>query len=147
SLKAMHRLMVTSNTYRQAAVHIPQSAAIDPDNRLLWKMNLRRLEGEAIRDAMLLAAGKLNPKMGGPSVFPPLPKGVDTPRDWKVTADKAEHTRRSIYVVVKRNLRYPLFAAFDAPDSNETCAGRNVCTNAPQALMLLNDDMALQLAK
>jgi hypothetical protein len=147
SLKAMHRLMVTSNTYRQASAKVAASEAIDPDNRLLWKMNMRRLEGEALRDAMLLAAGKLNPKMGGPSVFPKLPKGVESPKGWNVTPDVSEHHRRSIYVVIKRNLRFPLFAAFDAPDSNESCAGRNVCTNAPQALMLLNDDFALEVAK
>jgi hypothetical protein len=147
SLKEMHRLMVTSSTYRQASTKVPEYAEIDPDNRWFWKMNLRRLDGEAIRDAMLVAAGKLNFKMGGPSVFPKLPKGVDVPASWKVNPDASEHNRRSIYIVVKRNLRYPLFAAFDAPDSNESCSGRHVTTTAPQALMLLNDELTLQMAK
>jgi hypothetical protein len=147
SMKAMHRLMVTSNTYRQSSTNIPANTAIDPDNRLLWKMNLRRLEGEVLRDAMLSAVGKLNFKMGGPSVFPPLPKGITPAYGWKVTPDASEHSRRSVYIVVKRNLRYPLFSAFDAPDSNESCARRNVCTNAPQALLLINDEFTLQVAR
>lgn len=147
SMKEMRRLMVTSSTYRQASVRIAANEEIDPDNRLLWKMNLRRLEGEALRDAMLLVAGKLNLKMSGPSVFPKLPKGVDVPASWKTTPDTSEHNRRSIYLVVKRNLRFPLFAAFDAPDTNETCSARHVSTTAPQALMLLNDEFSLHLAK
>jgi hypothetical protein len=149
SMKAMHRLMVTSATYRQAhglqSVGLAQSA--DPDNHLLWHMPRRRLEGEALRDAMLAASGLLNPKMSGPSVFPELPAEMAGARGWKVTPDSAERNRRSVYVFAKRNLRYPLFSVFDAPDGNESCPRRNVSTNAPQALMLLNGKLTLDIAR
>jgi hypothetical protein len=148
SLKAMHRLMVTGAAYRQASRHNAAAAKIDPDNRLLWRMNRRRLEGEALRDAMLSVSGLLNLKAGGPSIFPELPAEVSIPRGgWPVTKDLRERNRRSVYIFVKRNLRYPLFAAFDAPDSNETCARRFVSTSAPQALMLLNGKITLDLAR
>jgi hypothetical protein len=149
SLKAMHRLMVTSATYRQTAQGGNVAAAkVDSENRLLWRMNRRRLEGETLRDAMLAVSGLLNLKAGGPSIFPELPAELGVPRGgWPVTADVTERNRRSIYVFVKRNLRYPLFNVFDAPDSNETCARRHVSTNAPQALMLLNSKLTLDLAR
>ncbi|MCI0459435.1 MAG: DUF1553 domain-containing protein [Gemmataceae bacterium] len=167
SLKSMHRLMVTSATYRQAArlrnadfglrnedpSANPQSAIrnpqlVDPDNKLLWRMNRKRLEGEALRDAMLATADLLNIRMGGPSVFPELPAEMGTPRGrWPVSADPAERNRRSVYVFAKRNLRYPLFGAFDAPDGNEPCARRHVSTNAPQALMLLNGKLTQDVAR
>ncbi len=148
SLKAMHRLMVTSAAYRQASRHDERAARIDPGNRLLWRMSRRRLEGEALRDAMLAVSGQLNLKMGGPSIFPELPKELGVPRGgWPVTRDVNERNRRSVYVFVKRNLRYPLFGAFDAPDANETCARRHVSTNAPQALMLLNGELTQEIAR
>ncbi len=148
SLKAMHRLMVTSATYRQSSRFRADAAQIDPDNDLLWRMNRRRLEGEALRDALLSVSGQLNLKAGGPSVFPELPAELNVPAaKWPVSADIRERQRRSVYVFVKRNLRYPLFDAFDAPDSNESCARRHVSTNAPQALMLLNSQITLDLAK
>jgi hypothetical protein len=148
SLKAMHRLMVTSATYRQSAEGNSATVKADPENRLLGRMARRRLEGEALRDAMLAVSGQLNLKMGGPSVFPELPAELGVPRGgWPVSPDVHERNRRSIYVFVKRNLRYPLFGAFDAPDSNETCARRNVSTNAPQALMLLNGKITLDIAR
>jgi hypothetical protein len=144
----MHRLMVTSATYRQSCRADESAARIDPDNKLLGRMNRRRLEGEALRDAMLAAAGLLNVKMGGPSVFPELPAEMGVPRGrWPVTADAAEHNRRSVYVFAKRNMRYPLFSAFDAPDGNEPCARRHVSTNAPQALMLLNGKLTQDVAR
>jgi hypothetical protein len=149
SLKALHRLMVTSATYRQTsrfAVRLPGSE--DPDNRLLGRVNRRRLEGEALRDAMLSVSGRLNPKAGGPSIFPEIPAEMGVPRGgWSVTADAAERDRRSVYVFAKRNMRYPLFTAFDAPDGNELCTRRHRTTTAPQALMLLNGKLTLDLAR
>jgi hypothetical protein len=114
-------------------------------------MNRRRLEGEALRDAMLAASGELNLKMGGPGVYPELPAELKAPRGgwngWPTTSDAAERHRRSVYIFVKRNLRYPLLTVFDATDRNETCPRRNVSTNAPQALTLLNDRVVLDRAK
>ena len=138
SIKRLHRLIVTSATYQQ-------SAAKD-DNTLLSGFPRRRLDGEALRDSMLASAGLLNLKTGGPSVFPELPAEIKA-ANWKVSADPAERNRRSIYVCVKRNLRYPLFSLFDSPDRVETCSRRFATTTAPQALTLLNDAIVLGYAK
>jgi Protein of unknown function (DUF1553)/Protein of unknown function (DUF1549) len=146
SLKHMHRLIVTSAAYRQGAQFNEAAAKEDPENKLLWRMNRRRLDGEAIRDAVLADAGLVNFKMNGPSVQPELPAEIK-PSGWSVTPEAAERNRRSIYVYVKRNLRYPLFTAFDAPDRNEACSRRYVTTTAPQALMLLNEKLILDEAK
>ncbi|HEY2911096.1 MAG TPA: DUF1553 domain-containing protein, partial [Gemmataceae bacterium] len=138
SLKRMHRLIVTSATYRQAA-------AIS-ENALLHGYPRRRLDGEALRDAMLAAAGLLNFKTGGPSVFPELPAEIKA-ANWKVSPTAADRNRRSIYVCVKRNLRYPLFSLFDSPDRLETCSRRFVTTTAPQALTLLNGPIVAGIAR
>jgi hypothetical protein len=148
SIKAMHRLMVTSATYRQSSKVSAAALKADPENKLLAHMTRRRLEGEALRDAMLQVSGKLNVKMGGPGIFPELPTEMAVPRGgWPVTADPLERDRRSIYVFAKRNLRFPLFGAFDAPDGNESCARRHVSISAPQALMLLNSKITLDWAR
>ena len=127
SLKKLHKLIVMSPTYRQA------------------KLPQRRLTGEMLRDAMLAVSGQLNLKPGGPGVRLPLPKVVsDTllKGQYKVTPDITEHTRRSVYVFARRNLRHPLFDLFDRPDAQISCARRNESTTAPQALTLLNSDFA-----
>jgi hypothetical protein len=152
SLKAMHRLMVTSNTYRQSCSDaVPaiqdRAAAIDPDNRLLWRANRVRLDAEVIRDAILATSGRLNLQSGGPSVRPALPAGLSDRYGWNVDADPAQRSRRSIYVFVRRNLRYPLFELFDMPDTNETCGRRNCTTTAPQALFVLNSELILGEAR
>jgi hypothetical protein len=148
SLKKMHRLMVTSATYRQSSQPEASSEKADAENQLFSRMSRRRLEGEALRDAMLSVSGLLQFKAGGPGVFPPLPEELGVPKGkWPVTADVSEHNRRSIYVFAKRNLRYPLFGAFDAPEGNESCALRNRSISAPQALMLMNGKMTLGWAQ
>jgi len=146
SVKKLHRLIVTSAAYRQSARGDAAGAKADPDNALLWQFPRRRLDGEALRDAVLATAGVLNPKPGGPSVFPELPAEIKA-GGWKVSPDPAERNRRSVYVFVKRNLRYPLFSLFDSPDRSETCSRRFVTTTAPQALTLLNDALVLGHAK
>ncbi|CAN5176661.1 DUF1549 and DUF1553 domain-containing protein [soil metagenome] len=153
SLKAMHRLMVTSRTYRQASHGSgqPWQAALkaDPANRLLSRMPRRRLEGEAIRDSFLSVSGLLNRDGGGPSVRPPLPKEVTSTllhNQWEVTEDADGHRRRSIYLFVRRNLRYPIFDVFDRPDSHTSCSRRSTSTTAPQSLMLLNSEFSLTTA-
>jgi hypothetical protein len=146
-LKRVYKLIVTSAAYRQSGV-ADHGLKADPDNTLLWRMPRKRLDGEATRDAMLAVAGRLNLKAGGPSIYPELPAELKKAADkWPVSADPAERDRRSVYVAVKRNLRYPFFTLFDSPDRNEVCARRFVTTTAPQALTLLNDEMVLDLAK
>jgi hypothetical protein len=125
-----------------------ETAKLDPENKFFSRMTRRRLEGEALRDAMLLVSGTINFKMGGPGIFPEMPAELAVPRGgWPVTADPFERSRRSIYVFAKRNLRYPLFGAFDAPEGNETCARRHVSISAPQALMLLNGKITLDWSR
>ncbi len=147
SLKAIHRLMVTSATYQQSSLAPVKTLAADPDNTLYGRMTRRRLEGEAVRDALLAVSGQLDKRVGGPSVFPELPPGIETRGGWTRSASAADRNRRSVYVFVRRNLKYPLFDVFDAPDSNVTCPERNISVNAPQALMLLNSDMVLDHAR
>ncbi|MBX9624313.1 MAG: DUF1549 and DUF1553 domain-containing protein [Gemmataceae bacterium] len=142
SLKRMHRLMVTSAAYRQASAPRPD----DPENKLFSRMPRRRLEAESLRDSILAAAGSLNRKAGGPSVRVPLEPEVydliftegEPDGLWPVTPDATEHVRRSIYLLAKRNVRLPLFEAFDQPDTLNSCADRPVSTFAPQALILMN---------
>jgi hypothetical protein len=148
SLKYLHRLIMTSATYQQSSAHRDTAAKTDEANKLLWRFPRQRLEGEVIRDSALAVAGLLKTKMGGPSIFPELPTGMPTPRGgWKVNADENERNRRSIYVFVRRNTRYPMFDTFDMPDPHESCARRNVTTSPLQALTLLNSRLMLQWAQ
>jgi hypothetical protein len=149
-LKPLHRLMVTSATYRQSNQSDAKLAADDPENSLFGRMNRRRLDAEGVRDAMLAVAGELNPRMGGPGVIAPLEKEVkdlifteaEVVDLWPVDRDPTEHARRSLYLFRKRNVRYPLFDAFDAPDTQSACPHRATSTHALQALTLLNSDLA-----
>ncbi len=148
-LKPMHRLIVLSNTYRQSSdIRTPRTE--DPENRLLWRFNRRRLSAEEIRDAMLAVAGRLNLAAGGPSVMVPVdPELVGLlykPSQWNVTEDITEHDRRSIYLIAKRNLRLPFMEAFDAPGLQTSCPVRETSTHAPQALELLNGRFANEMA-
>lgn len=146
SIKNLHRQIVLSQAYQQGSTLNAGAARIDPENNLYWRMNRLRLEGEALRDAILAVSGELNAKEHGPSVFPELPAEIKSGA-WTVSPEKAERNRRSVYVYVKRNLRYPFFAAFDAPDRNEACSRRFETTTAPQALMLLNEKLYVERAK
>jgi Protein of unknown function (DUF1549)/Protein of unknown function (DUF1553) len=148
SVKRIHRLILNSNTYLQSSTP-PSDSALktlaltkDPENILLWRFNRRRLEAEQIRDAILAASGTLNPKQGGPSVMVPieqeLVKLLYKPSQWLPAKDLAEHTRRSVYLIAKRNLRLPFMEVFDAPDLQVSCPRRESSTHAPQALELLN---------
>jgi len=144
-IKRIHKLIVMSNTYQQSSAHNELSAKIDSHNRLLWKFPRQCLEGEVIRDSALTVAGLLNAKMGGPSVYPELPAGAAAPRGgWKTTKDPAEANRRSIYIFVRRNARFPMMEVFDMPDTHESCGRRNITNTAPQALTMLNDKVAYE---
>jgi Protein of unknown function (DUF1553)/Protein of unknown function (DUF1549) len=147
SIKKMHRAIMLSNTYQQSTKYDAAAAKADPQNKLLWRFNRHRLEGESIRDSMLEVSGRLNLKMGGPGVFPPLPPGVVTRGGWKTETEPSEAERRSVYVFVRRNTRYPMFEVFDMPDTHESCARRNMTTTAPQALELLNNDLVVEWSR
>ncbi len=137
-LKPLHRLLVTSATYRLSNKANPKLAAEDPENTLFGRANRRRLDAEGVRDAMLAVSGELNPKMGGPGVFAPLEKEVEdlifTEAEvvelWPEDRDPTEHVRRSLYLFRKRNVRYPLLEAFDAPDTQTACPRRETSTHA-----------------
>jgi hypothetical protein len=149
-VKPLVRLMVTSAAYRQSSQASPEQAGDDPDNALLCRMSRRRLDAEGIRDAMLLVSGELNSRMGGPGVLAPLEKELkdlifteaEVVDLWPVDPNPAEHARRSLYLFRKRNVRYPLFDAFDSPDTQTACPRRQTSTHALQALVLFNGDFA-----
>lgn len=152
SLKHLHRLMVTSATYRQASKfdgtnEVAVAQERDPQNRLLWHARRRRLEGEAIRDAMITVSGELNPRMFGASARPELPEGLSKSYAWAPDEQVGDRRRRSVYVLAKRNLHYPLFEAFDQPDMHHSCPRRTQTTTAPQSLLLLNGELALEQAR
>jgi hypothetical protein len=148
SLKRMHRLMLMSETYQQSTIASADAKAKDPENRLLSHMNRQRLEGEAVRDALLAVSGQLNATSGGPGVvLPDLTAASGGSKPVPVTAESSEHQRRSIYLFSRRNLRHPFLEAFDLPDSNLSCPKRERSTTAPQALALLNAADATLAAK
>ena len=147
SIKAMHRLMLTSSTYRQSADNSEVAdPSLDQENRLLWRFNRRRLEAEAIRDSILFASGRLNTERRGPSVFPPLPDEMkDLSRAartggsmWEPNERERDARRRSVYIFQRRSLPLPLMASFDAPVFNESCERRSVTTTPLQALSMMN---------
>ncbi len=151
SLKHIHRLLVTSATYRQSSqvdLSRPEHQRaweIDRSNRLLWHYPRWRMQGEALRDAMLACSGELQFRMFGPSARPELPANLSR-YAWKPDSLPEQRNRRSIYVYVKRNCKYPLFEAFDQPDLFNSCARRAQTTTAPQALCLLNGEFVRQRA-
>ena len=148
NLKRMHRRILLSSTYQQATKS-PLAAAAgqkDPERTWLWAFPRHRMDAEQLRDTMLAASGALNVKAGGPSVITPvdpdLPKLLYKPSQWAIHPDASEHARRSIYLFQKRNLRLPFMEVFDAPDRSLSCARRDSSTHAPQALEMLNGDIA-----
>jgi hypothetical protein len=148
SLKHIHRLVLLSDTYKQSAEVSKDAAAIDPENRLFSRSTRQRLEGEAVRDALLAISGRLNPKAGGPGVVVPgMTRAAGGSRAVPVTAIAKEYTRRTVYMLARRNLRDPFLEAFDLPDSNLSCPKREKSTTAPQALALMNSPEAMAAAK
>jgi hypothetical protein len=152
-MKSLHKLLVTSATYRQRSDGLV--SVRDPENQWWSRMNRRRLDAESIRDAILAAAGSLNRQVYGPSIKVPLEPEVydliftegEPDALWPVTPDPREHTRRSIYLFAKRNVRQPLLEAFDQPDTLGSCAVRGKSTSAPQALILMNGPLTQNAAR
>jgi hypothetical protein len=150
SMKAMHRLIVTSAAYRQSSRSRPDLAVKDPRNKLLARQARLRLEAEAVRDAALAACGLLSQKIGGPSVYPPQPDGVfrftQIPRHWQASTGPDRY-RRGLYTYFWRSAPHPALTVFDAPDSTTTCTRRNRSNTPLQALTLLNDQAFLEFAQ
>jgi hypothetical protein len=151
SVKALDRLIVLSSTYRLAATSRPDAARLDPKASLLGRWRPRRLEAEAVRDSMLAASGQLNPQMGGPGVYPTLPRAVlegqSRPGDGWGHSDARQASRRSMYIFVKRSLAVPELEVLDTPDTTSSCDQRIVSTVAPQALTFLNGGFANEQAR
>ncbi len=144
SLKKLHRRILLSDAWRRSSEAVPASLAKDAQNRLLWRMNRRRLEAEEIRDTILATTGALNAKMFGEPVVPQLSReemdGMRDPSQWPITADPAEHNRRSVYLFVKRSFRNPMMEVFNSPDASASCARREESTVAPQSLAMMNGE-------
>ena len=146
SLKAIHRLIVTSATYRQSSLPRADAEKIDADNRLLWRMNSRRLEAEAVRDAVLAVSGKLNLEMHGPGFRDFKYTEAYAPIYEYVTADSPELWRRSVYRFLVRTTPQPFMTTMDCPDPASLTPKRNVTTTALQSLALFNNEFMLKQA-
>lgn len=152
-LKHVHRLIVTSATYRQSSTvdqdDDAQREALQADqaNRRLWHARRQRLTGETIRDAILAVAGELNLRMYGESAKPELPEGISARYAWQPDKLEADRNRRSVYVFAKRNLRYPIFEAFDQPDLNQSCGRRPTTVTAPQSLLMMNSKFTREMSE
>jgi hypothetical protein len=147
SLKNMHRMMVLSRAYQMASRADPQADAADADNKLLHRMPIRRLEAEAIRDAMLAVSGRLDPTLYGPSVMPhltPFMVGRGRPT---IGGPLDGAGRRSLYLNVRRNFLTPMFLAFDYPTPFSTMGRRSVSNVPAQALTMMNNPLVLQQAE
>ncbi len=152
SMKRMHKLIVTSATYRQASHSRPEIAEVDPENTWFARQNRLRLSAEILRDSTLHVSGLLSPVIGGPSVYPPQPDGVkeltygwDTDR-W-MDSRGPDRYRRGLYTFFQRTAPYPQMMNFDAPDSNRTASRRRRSNTPLQALNLLNDEVSLEAAR
>lgn len=148
SLKRLHRLIVTSATYRQSSQANERNAAIDGDNRFLWRMNRTRLDAESVRDALIVTTGKLDRRMGGESVkqFIQTPGIHVTPNvDYaNFDPDRPENGRRSVYRFIFRTLPDPLMETLDVADSSQLTAVRNSSVTALQALSMLNNPLVVR---
>ncbi|HEY6229576.1 MAG TPA: DUF1553 domain-containing protein, partial [Verrucomicrobiae bacterium] len=152
SLKHIHRLIVTSSTYRQSSKVTPELYTRDPYNRLLARGPRLRVEAEIVRDIALSASGLLNPKMGGPSIFSPAPDFLFQPPasyapfPWKEETGPDRY-RRAVYTFRRRSTPYPVLQVFDAPNGDFSCV-RRMRSNTPlQALASLNETVFVECAQ
>jgi hypothetical protein len=152
SLKSLHRLIVTSATYRQSSRARPEGVARDPENRLLWRGARFRVDGEIVRDIALAASGLLNPQVGGPSVYPPapeflfLPPASYGPKQWPVSTGPDRY-RRALYTFRYRSVPYPALQTFDAPNGDQSCVRRTRSNTPLQALTTLNEPLFVECAR
>ena len=150
SMKKLHKLIVTSKTYRQSSKVTPISIKTDPANRLLSRQSRIRLDAEIIRDAALSASGLLSEKIGGPGIRPPQPNGIyaftQNKKNWNTTTGEDRY-RRGMYIVFFRSAPYPLFGTFDVPDFQTTCTRRPRSNTPLQALNISNDPAFIEFAQ
>jgi hypothetical protein len=152
SLKQLHRLIVTSATYRQSSSASSDQYARDPDNRLLARGPRHRVDAEIVRDIALAASGLLNPEVGGPSVYPPAPEFLFQPpasygpKVW-ATDTGPDRYRRALYTFRFRSVPYPALEAFDAPPGEASCVRRSRSNTPLQALITLNEPLFLESAR
>jgi hypothetical protein len=155
SVKALDRKIVLSAAYRQSSAYDAGKASVDGDNKLYWRMNRRRLEGESLRDTILQASGLLNAKPFGPPIKTPIEPEIydiiftegEPDNLWPLPKDRSDVYRKSIYLLNKRTVRLPMLANFDQPDAMSSCPIRAVSTHALQALTLLNSDFLHEQSK
>jgi hypothetical protein len=151
SRKALIRLIVTSAAYRQSSRHRPELAQVDPRNRLLHRQNRFRVEAEIVRDLHLAASGLLARKIGGPSVFPPIPADLAkisfrSELPWRASQGEDRY-RRGMYTFFKRSLPDPNLAVFDCPDANAALPRRNASNTPTQALATMNNEVYVEAAR
>ena len=151
SRKAMIRQIVMSATYRQSSTHRPELMGVDPQNYLLSRQNRFRVEAEIIRDVALAAGGLLARRIGGPSVFPPMPADIaelsySNNFKWK-TSPGGNRYRRGMYTFFKRTAPHPNLTLFDCPTSNTTCVERNNSNTPLQALTTLNNKVFIETSQ
>jgi mono/diheme cytochrome c family protein len=164
SRKALIKTIVTSHTYKQSSRHRPELADKDPENRWLYRQNRLRVEAEIVRDLHLAASGLLSRQVGGPSVFPPLPPGIQElsyannfkwgKSDWNTRSDRPtplapeqDVHRRGMYTFFKRTAPHPSLTTFDCPDANLTNVQRSLSNTPLQALLTLNNTVFLESAR
>lgn len=151
SRKALIREIVLTKTYRRSSDHRPELLDLDPKNQLLARQNRFRVEAEIVRDLSLAAAGLLSAKVGGPSVFPPIPAGVadvnyNSAFKWK-TSEGEDRYRRALYTYFKRTAPHPSLISFDCPDSNVTTVRRSRSNTPLAALITLNSESFVEAAQ
>ena len=151
SRKDMIRLIASSATYRQSSATRGELVDADPTNNYFHRQNRYRVEGEIVRDLALAAGGLLSPKLGGPSVFPPLPAGIAELSyannfKWKNSTGEDRY-RRGMYTYFKRTAPHPNLTTFDCPDSNTTCLKRQTSNTPLQALAMLNNEVYTEAAR
>ena len=151
SIKKLHKLILTSNTYRMSKQWNTEYSEKDPEDRLLWRVPFQRLEVEAIRDSALAVSGQLNTTMFGPSMYPHIPPAAmegssDPDKIWK-ESNEWEASRRTIYAFIKRSMVVPMLEVLDLCDSTRTTARRQNTSVATQALTLFNGDFVNRQAQ
>lgn len=140
-IKKLHREILLSSTYRESSDYREDAHKEDPEDKLLAVFPIKRLDAEEIRDSLLVASSTLNDKIGGPSVFPPVPDNLGAGQLWQVSKDPKDFNRRSLYIFVRRSVPYPLLETFDMASSQQVHSKRDVTTTPLQALTLYNSEI------